>query len=163
MLSEAKSAFGGRKIKGFTLIELLIVVVILGILAVTIFLIVGNSINRAKDANAKNAVEAVRNSMEQYRALNEGGNLDGICGSSATSCEANTSFRTTVANSGATPLSGEPKGADGALVRLSFTTGSTNVVYRIEDKAVNGYCWYKDSSGNTNFSSTPSAGSCTLF
>lgn len=57
--------------KGFTLIELLIVIVIIGILAVIVISVAGNSTDRANDAQGKADLHSIQTALEMYHVDND--------------------------------------------------------------------------------------------
>ena len=60
-----------KKMKqGFTLIELLIVIVIIGILAVIVISVAGNSTDRANDAEGKANIHSAQTALEMYHVDN---------------------------------------------------------------------------------------------
>ncbi|GEM_PF-732793 len=56
--------------EGFTLIELLVVMAIIGVLASLIFLNVGSSLGKARDAQRKNDLNAIQTALELYHSDN---------------------------------------------------------------------------------------------
>ncbi len=67
-LSFLISHFSSRA--GFTLIELLVVMAIIGVLASLIFLNVGSSLGKARDAQRKNDLKQIQTALELYHSDN---------------------------------------------------------------------------------------------
>lgn len=156
-----------KKTKGFTLIELLIVVVILGILAVFVFLTLGGALQKPKDARAKTALSEVSKALEQYKAVNEN-KLTGICGgvASCTFLDASgiSTLKTRLTDGGVMSFqASELIDAQGVSIRITAVESSGNYELRGKSAKTASKCWKVSSVSGTvtnNFSESTPALNC---
>jgi prepilin-type N-terminal cleavage/methylation domain-containing protein len=157
MLSKAKSAYGGRKLKAFTLVELLVVVVIIGILATLVVLGLQSASRKAKESRAKDSITAVQTALNLY--INETGSLDGLksagtttrCGLPSTGFVSVDEACRAAISAGGGNLGSDP--LDGLGNRVQFKANSATT-YTIVGRSASSttaapLCWWaSDVSGN---------------
>ena len=118
-----------KKTKGFTLIELLIVIVIIGILAVAVYLAVAGARNKANNANAKNSVSELQKALEIYiadRSVQPGTYLLGTPSSPVTFTDAVLVKLKDADNNSL--ISSLPKDAQGGPLMLKLTDAGEYVI-----------------------------------
>jgi prepilin-type N-terminal cleavage/methylation domain-containing protein len=150
-----------KKTKAFTLIELLIVVVIIGILATFVVITLKNARTKAIDAKAKDSVQKVAESLEQYKAINDTQLKDiaAICGGT-TGCSEDVITGILQAKGVSYPQT-TPQDAVGGTVMLQVPNTSPYGAYKVWGTASDGtsiWCINGLKDGGYNLGTNGTAG-----
>lgn len=142
-----------KKTKGFTLIELLIVVVILGILAVFVFLTLGGALNKPKDARAKNSITEVRKALEQYMIATDNSSALNTGWRAMTSADL-----TALKSAGVMSFNQIPKDAQNTTIQIWVKHDGVDPAigqYAVRAKStVAGRCWFVTQRETTGLDTT---------
>lgn len=136
-----------RKTKAFTLIELLIVIVIIGILAVAVYLTVSGTRKKAGDANAKNSVSEVQKAVEAFISdtdANDPGSV--IMGGETTALKPISSVINNLKIGNRNLLTSVPKDAKGGEIEISASGSSYKIRAEAFDSVNFSKCWTAGSS-----------------
>ena len=130
---------------GFTLVELLVVMLILGLLAAIAIPSFFNQRDKAKDADAKEAVRTAQTAMETF-ATDHGGTYDGsgVSPAVAPTTAALVKIEPSLGNATLTIVGST---ADSYTVRAESDTGNTFDITRNDDGTLDSDCATHDEAG----------------